>query len=528
MSKYRVETSHGTFEVEADREPTLADVEAALAQQSSQPEAAKEDTGPGKVENVLGNPYFPKVNDRAIMSKGNPGENIAGFTKHVADTAMEGGGATVGQMAGAPFAPVTFGASIPVGGAIGGGIGNVATQMRKIHSGEREVFSLGELGGAIVTGAIPGGSQIKTAGGLLKEGAKNVIGNYTAEAVRTGIDEHRMPNAMEGGIAAVGGLAGTALAKGLDIGKAGRAIAGQMEADSVENALIKSARDAGYVLPPSKINPNVANGAMDYLAGDSAVGKSFSLKNQVTTDKLARQYLGLPENTALSEANIKKTVFDAQLPYREIAALSPKAAGDLDGFMQSRADSRRFWKAYDNNPTPQFKDLALQSDEMADLFEQELKNEAQAMGNVGLMKRFDEARVKLAKINAIDQALGSDGHVSAKVLSRARENGMMLTDDALTIAKTYETFKPVMRDRRDIGAVGSGKIPIVDKIARGAMATDTYQDRMAVPTYGDARPDAAADFGRLSTMLFTQEDPETAQSRQNRSAMQYLSANKPR
>ena len=51
------------------------------------------------------------------------------------DVAAEAGGATAGQMlglAGGPFAPVT----VPLGGFIGGGIGNTIAQGRRMARGE--------------------------------------------------------------------------------------------------------------------------------------------------------------------------------------------------------------------------------------------------------------------------------------------------------------------------------------------------------------------------------------------------------
>lgn len=521
MAKYRVETSHGTFEVEADREPTLADVEAAIASQGAETES-KEPEGPAKVENVLGNPYFPKVNARPIMSTGDPGDVIKGFTGHIADSVLEGGGATLGQMAGAPLAPLTFGASIPVAGALGGMTGNVLSQGRRIFAGEQKGFSGGDLVAAGVTGAIPGGSQIKGGVKLLKEGAKNVAGNVLAETARTAIDEHRLPTATEAGLAGTGAVLGTALQKGLDTGKAGKEVAGLMEQDAAENAIIKRAKDVGYVLPPSKINPNAINAGADYLAGTDAVSNAFSLKNQRVTNKLAREFISLPENATLNEGNIQKAIVQAKQPYELLRSLSPQADANVDGMLQARADANRAWKAYDRNPTPEILNIAKQNDELADLFHDELVTEAKAANIPNAAEQIQRARVELAKIHTVEQALGPDGNVSAKVFSRAQQNGVPLTDQGKVIAETAYTFPTVTKDKRSIGTIGSGKIPILDKYVRSGMASDPYQKRMATPRYDEPTSDAAANFARLSTMLFTQEDPHTEQARSVGPHLEYL------
>ncbi len=523
MAKYRIETSRGTFEVEADSEPSIKDVEAALAAQEKSTPDASTDTR-SKVENVLGNPYMPKINDRSIMSTGDPGEVSVGFAKHIADTGLEGGGAVLGQAAGAPLAPLTFGASVPVLGAVGAGLGNAASQTRGLLMGDRQKFSMGELGGAMVTGAVPGGKTIASGLDLVKAGAKNVATNLAAETVRTGLDLHRLPNASESTVAAIGGVAGAGLQKALDTGKAGREVAGLMEQDAAENAIIKTAKDNGYVLPPSKINPNAVNAGADFLAGSDAISNIFSLKNQRTTNALAREYIKLPENATLNDQNIQKAISVAKQPYEELRALSPQADVNVDGFLQAKADANRAWRAYDHTPTPEILKVAKENDDLAGLYHDELLNEAQAAGmpRKKTEDRIQQARVALAKIHMVEQALGPDGNVNARSFANAVEQKRFVTDQGKVIGETASTFPTVTKDKRSIGAVGSGKVPILDKYIRAGMATDRYQNTMATPRYDSPQADTAANFGRLSAMLFTQEDPETEQARKTGSSLAYL------
>lgn len=133
-----------------------------------------------------------------------------------ADTGIEVGGAIAGQLAGAPLAPFTFGASIPVGGAIGGAAANIAVQKGQIARGEREDFSFGELAVATGLSAIPGGKAVKGGATLGKTIAKRSIQgagiSAGSELGKTLIDEGRAPTAEEFTTAlAFGTLTGGAL-----------------------------------------------------------------------------------------------------------------------------------------------------------------------------------------------------------------------------------------------------------------------------------------------------------------------------
>ena len=94
-------------------------------------------------------------------SAGNQQNASPSIGRMAVDMGTEVGGAIAGQALGAPLAPVTFGLSIPVGGAIGGGIANTLVQRGQIERGEREDFSFGELTAATLLSAIPGGKAIK-------------------------------------------------------------------------------------------------------------------------------------------------------------------------------------------------------------------------------------------------------------------------------------------------------------------------------------------------------------------------------
>jgi hypothetical protein len=134
-------------------------------------------------------------------SAGNQQNASPSIGRMAVDMGTEVGGAIAGQALGAPLAPVTFGLSIPVGGAIGGGIANTLVQRGQIERGEREDFSFGELTAATLLSAIPGGKAIKGGTTIGRTIAKRAIQgsgiSVGSDLAKTLIDEGRAPNQNE-------------------------------------------------------------------------------------------------------------------------------------------------------------------------------------------------------------------------------------------------------------------------------------------------------------------------------------------
>lgn len=165
-----------------------------------------------------GTPDFETVaaayREAVAEEQGQTGEPSLG--RMAADVGIEAGGAIAGQLAGAPFSVATFGLSVPVGGAIGGGLANVAVQKGQIARGEREKFSFGELATATALSAIPGGKVLKGGTTLGRTVARRAIQgagiSAGSELGRTVIDEGRAPTAEEFATAlALGTVTGGAL-----------------------------------------------------------------------------------------------------------------------------------------------------------------------------------------------------------------------------------------------------------------------------------------------------------------------------
>lgn len=143
----------------------------------------------------------------ASLSNAKPEQSGLGQT--AANIGIEVGLGIGGQVAGAALAPLTGGASIPVLGGIGAGIGNTFVQKGQIQRGERPDFSFGELASAIGLGAIPGGKAAQAGGSVLKNmGMRAAQGAGIAgagEIAKVAIDQGRLPTAEEFSMALAGG-----------------------------------------------------------------------------------------------------------------------------------------------------------------------------------------------------------------------------------------------------------------------------------------------------------------------------------
>lgn len=216
MSKiYEIEAPNGTIvEIEGDREPTKAEAAKALS---------------------LAIPHEKSLGDTVVDGGG--------------DLAAEVGGATVGQIIGTAAGPV----GTVIGGAIGGAAGNVIKQVRQMARGEREDFSLGEMGGVAAVSAIPGSQLVKggktVAGTITRDaavGAGLAVGQKTVETV---IDKQELPSWGEVGFAAGGGLVFGGAISGL--GQLGKTVVNALNGKSaaeakpiLEKAVANAANDA--------------------------------------------------------------------------------------------------------------------------------------------------------------------------------------------------------------------------------------------------------------------------------------------
>lgn len=232
-------------------------------------------------------------------------------------------GARLGAMAG-PFAPV----AIPLLAGIGGAAGNYVGQRRRVNTGEQEAIKPGELAAAGAIAAIPGGNMAATgAGPIISQALKQGAGGLGAEALRTAIDEGRLPTVREAAWASILPAMAGAVAEKIqqaspEISAARAAAEGKV---ATKAATLAGAQAEGMVGLPSSTNPSMANKVMEGLAGKSQLQKEASAINQSVADDIARRILD-PTNPDLElTSKVAQAVRQRAytVGYQPIASIGP-------------------------------------------------------------------------------------------------------------------------------------------------------------------------------------------------------------
>lgn len=503
MPTYRIETNRGTFEIEANRAPTVAEIEAfaanAGAGQVAQPPPARPRSG--VVDN--GQDFAPSHFDGYFDA---PARARAGAVANAAtNMGLRGGAPAAGQAVGAmtgPFAPV----AVPVLGAVGGMGGEALAQLR-----EGEGFSPGAILGAGVAGAVPGGSLAKAGlGKVAKEGGKALAGNVAAQAVETGVDEGRLPNAAEAALAGGAAVVGTAAVKGLDKGVQWAA-AKQTKAlqNAIRDQVLAEARAAGYVIPPSKVNSSFVNNVLESIAGKAATAQEAAARNQEITNALVRKAIGAPPEAPLTESMLRQIRKEAAAPYEEISQMALQGKKDLDTLKKNRftvsdpherevlmndpetvkemselairagADVEALKRArYEANAQytfhrrsgdPKALARARTAEELAGRLEDKIEEAAVVVGRPELVDQLRAARVRIAKAHQVEQALNlSDANVSAPILGRSFDKGAPLNGPLKTVAQFQQAFPAFAREGATVPAPGVSKLNFVTSLGLGA------------------------------------------------------------
>lgn len=491
MPRYQITAPDGrVVTVEGDNQPTQEDATTIFAQLP--PKATK-----GRPKDMLGGKAKP------ALAEVDEQRGIPGF---VADVGLEAGGAMTGQAVGAiPVLSVpTGGLSIPIGGAIGGTAGNLASQKRRILAGEQKGYRPGEALASFFTGMIPGAS-LEASGGkaiareALKQGAAGVAGR----ALETMVDEGRLPSAGEAAVTAVLPAIGGGAAQRMQA--ASPAIQGALreaEAGSgaVARATLKEARDAGYVIPQSLARQSV--GASGSLAGDTlesfggkaATLQEASLRNQKTTNSLAKKALGLPENRDITEEAIDNIRVDSAKPYAAIeematkadvelkdllkknqglnthetevllaepgtaarrASLAIEAAADVDALRKARNTATGKFRQYKRSADPSHLEEAENALATASALEQKIEDAAMEFGKPEMVQQLRDARTRIAKTYDVEKALNkANSNVDANVLAASLKAGRPLSAELETIAKAALQYAPIMKEVSKVGAPG--------------------------------------------------------------------------
>lgn len=320
---------------------------------------------------------------------------------------------------------------------------------------------------AIETAGMAGGSMpVRMAGGAITGAASAGLVN---------------PEDAAGG-AMIGG-AMPAVIKGA--GMLGRAVGFAGKGAGANPQVVQAARDAqaaGYVIPPSDIQPQgMVMEALGGLSGKIKTAQVASAKNQEVTDALARKALGLPADAQLNRnvlASVRQQAGQAYDAVAQTGTITPSASYDnaLDAIVAPFKKAAAGFPNSKPNPviaeieslrSPQF-DAASAVEKVKELrnladsayasgdkisgkalksaskaIEDAIDSHLQALGQPAsdMLNAFRDARKLIAKTYSVESALnGQTGQVSANALASALKRGKPLSGELEQIARASEAF----------------------------------------------------------------------------------------
>lgn len=446
------------------------------------------------------------------------GENLkAGIGKKFVDTARAGGqmvrdfvnpSGSVRDLMRAQGKEMPRGLGDTVGDAIGAPTRADIDESRKLDAPLMKTGGgvvgniLGSAALAVPTVAIPGANTATGAG---------VVGGLMGLAEPVGTGESREKNVAIG--TAVGGAAQAGIGKVAQVlkdrstAKAAAAATSQAQ-NATRDTALASGRKAGYVVPPSSINPSLSNVAAESVAGKVSTAQAASAKNQGVTDGLAREALGLKKDSLLTEGSLRDMREQAGKAYEAIKnapAIGPRAGvnkggkvnwdpefqtdikaigadlqqaakdfpnstknkaieslnqdlgkgswtptGIIEKVKLLRSDASANFKAFDD---PEKLGLARAQRTAADALDDLMERHLTSIGQQQLSTDYKAARVLIAKTHDVEAALGRDGHIDARILARIGDR-KPLTDQLAQIAEFAGSFPHAVQPATKTGSAG--------------------------------------------------------------------------
>lgn len=243
------------------------------------------------------------------------------------------------------------------------------------------------------------------------------------------------------------------------------------------NDTLRAGLDAGYVVPPSSVNPTLSNNIKESISGKVATAQIASSKNQAVTDSLVRKSLGLADDAPLSVEALGKYRADLHAagyePLRQIGVVPADAqfASDLNNIVKQytgKGTIPAIQKTEVNDLVAAHRSSAFDSGDAVDAIrilredakdayrkgDSALGGAQKALANAyegaleralptgsDLLKNYQNARQNIAKSFTVEDALKEGtGAVDARKLAAALQKGDPLSGDLLTAARFANAF----------------------------------------------------------------------------------------
>jgi hypothetical protein len=273
----------------------------------------------------------------------------------------------------------------------------------------------------------------------------------------------------------------------------------QKEANVVRDANLLAAQKEGYIVTPGSLDPTGANILKERIAGKTHLEQLASIKNQKTTDNLARRAVGLPENAELTP-EVMKGIREAEYTkgYAPLKTLGTIAADDayIDDLARIEATytgpSKSFPEAVPDEVGKLISKYTVDKFDAADAVDVVKNLREQASANfrkgenalaksqldistalegriarvletsgdpnlAGLLEQFRASRQRMAVSHTVEEAIRKgSGSVDAKKLARDIQNDKFMTGDLKTAAEFANTFPRVNVAPSSIGTPGAG------------------------------------------------------------------------
>lgn len=375
----------------------------------------------------------------------------------------------------------------------------------------------GQILSSALTGAIPGASlEASGARSVLREGAKQAVGGVAGRAAETLVDEGRLPTGSEVAITSALPAVGGAVAQRTQASNPAiqAAVADAATENATRRATLAAGREAGYVLPPSQVNPSLATNTLESIGGKAAMNQEAAIRNQAVTNRLAKQALGIPENVDITETVLEDIRRTSAQPYETIGQLATRARADLDALIQStqsasahqtaanqavpavadqirslskiagadinalrdaRFRANQGFRHYERSADPDALTSARAAQAEADALETAIEQAAVEAGAPEIVNQLRAARQRIAQTYDVERALNiGDANVSAPILGRALDKGKPLSGPLETIGSFAEAFPSAVREGSKVPTPGVSALLPIGAVLSGAAGNAAF------------------------------------------------------
>ncbi len=312
-------------------------------------------------------------------------------------------------------------------------------------------------------------------------------------------------------------------------------------ANAQKDAALKTAQQAGYVIPPADVKSSFINETLNGLSGKIKTAQVASQRNQAVTNSLSKKALGIADDTPLNAQTLNSVRSEAGKAYgavEGVGTITPnKSYGDaLDAIVDPYVRASKSFPSAKPNPiieeintlrTGSFeagdalaKIRTLRSDADAayaagnkevgkslkagaDALEQAVDDHVASFGPSKLLSDFRDARKLIAKTYSVQKGLNdTTGDVSAQMFAKQLQKGKPISGPLLDIANISNAFPKATQLLKEspksvspldyaVGAMtgaSTGNPLMVGAmmarpVARSMMLSKPYQAKMLENTY---------------------------------------------